>query len=276
MLLFWPPQISQRGRIFLPYTVRAVMSLHEGETLRLSTIHNSNGATSNQLVLSPIPQSARGDLWNLKASFDDRSGLLNDLIAFLHTQDIELLSVAATSRAGSTEFFVDIDLDLRLYVGEHDGRTENRSSGEVTWPRALYARLACQFIGDLKFRTDGKPNIYLRKNHVLANTAVGTAVPVMVPMAKGWVSLGTALVDKMREHFARDYPMTPRGPRRASAPPHWPRAHQSHRPAQYRSARGSNIRAAPIRLLYRAELRSHDRGSMQRDHGSPSEITFRS
>jgi hypothetical protein len=205
MYMFWKSQIIKRERLMIPYEMRALLALHNGCLLTVSQSSNSQAQLKNQILLSGIPHERRQDLWNLKACFKDRPGILADLTKLLGDYNIDIIESFATSRYQNSECAMDIIFDAQLYGSIFDLDSAARKRLPRAWLRELYARIVCQFIEDLSLRPDGKPNIYLKRNHLLARSVEHIHSRSVTEIKDGFLPIPRELLQEIRINYEQVY-----------------------------------------------------------------------
>src|SRR5262245_47628338 len=115
MYLFWRPQVIKREKLTIPYEMRAALALHNGCLVTLSQSSSTQPQLKNQILISTIPSERRQDLWNLRACFKERPGILTELTSLLVDHNIDMLEAFGTTRYQNSEFVVDLNFDAQLY-----------------------------------------------------------------------------------------------------------------------------------------------------------------
>lgn len=209
MYLFSKSQIVSSGKLYLPYSMRAALALHEGRVLHLSSNNDGENTFQNQVLLSSIPQNQRSDIWNLVVCFNARPGLLARLTEILTDQNIDIIDCAAATRNQNSQLVIDINFDAQSYSSDFDEDSSTRQLYPKLWLQELYTRIVCSFIEEIDFRTDGKPNIYLRKNEVMAKSIINLEHRHQCEIKGGFVTLPRSALDSIRGRFEEKYQNIP-------------------------------------------------------------------
>lgn len=207
MFLFDYLQKMYKGKIVVPYQMRAVLHLHEESRVSITSRVGSPSSFQNQLIITPFPPEQRVDLWNLKVSFRDRPGLIAEISKILSERDIQIVEFATLTRNQNNEAVMDINFDARNYVGEFDGSVEVRKKNPGKWLVELYSVIVSHFIEDIIFRPDGKPHIYLRRNDPLRESTINVKFQQSSVMRNGSISIPREIIREIRESFMNKYPL---------------------------------------------------------------------
>ena len=205
MLQFTKSQQVKKGCLYIPYQMRAALALHSGSRIFLSLPRSDANGIVNQLVLSPISHPKQSDLWTLKVVFRDRPRIIAELTSLLRESNLDIVDFRSTTRNQQHELVVHATFDAEFYESDFDGNTGARRKNSRLWLRELHARILAHFIDDLRFRSDGKPNIFIIRNHVLADSLNGHAQRHNAQISNGFVDVPQALVMRIREGFEENY-----------------------------------------------------------------------
>jgi glycine cleavage system regulatory protein len=205
MYLFSNAQIISRGRIIIPYEMRAALGYHEGCLVGISQSVNESALLQNQILVSSIPHAKRQDLWNLRACVRDRPGILTELTDFLTKFNLDIWDCYVATREQNSEFVVDLSLDAQFYESNLDLDSAGRKQLPRAWLREMYARIACNFIEDLALRPDGKPNLYLKRNHPLSRSVEKINSRETSEITSGSILLPTNIVASIFHSFEIAY-----------------------------------------------------------------------
>lgn len=205
MYFFSNPHIVKNERLFIPYEMRAALGYHKGCRVTISQVSNASSTLQNQILVSSIPNERRQDLWNLKVCFRDRPGLLTELCGFLTQFNLDIWDCHVATRAQNSEVVVHLDFDAQLYESDLDLESAERKKRPGIWLQELYARIACEFIHDLSLRPDGKPDIYLKRNHLLSRSVKNLIQREAVEVQGGGILVPQAMISKIRVSFERVY-----------------------------------------------------------------------
>jgi hypothetical protein len=206
MYLFSKAQTITNNQIYIPHFMRAALKIHEGSSLTLSSEVRDDSPLENQIILSGIERNLRSDYWNLKVSFRDRPGIVAELCTMLSSMKIEILSCSMITRDQNNEFTVNIDFCARHYSSDFDSDTLTRKSNPGQWPKELYTNILCTFIDEILFRRDGKPQIYIKYNHVLASSVENIQFIRTCKVTNGFVKLPQGTLEAIRSQFEPTYP----------------------------------------------------------------------
>lgn len=206
MYLFIRKQILLREKLYIPYFMRASLQIHDNSVLTLSSGIRKTSPYQNQLIISSIQAECRADFWNLKASFRDRPGIVAELMNLLARENIHLLETSIATRDSNDEFVIDLNFCAKGYKSEFDGDTFTRRNNAGQWPKELYARIVAMFIKDLVFRPDGKPIIYVKHNHVLADSIDKVNHIETCLIKNGLIRLPKGVISAIRSQFVEQYP----------------------------------------------------------------------
>lgn len=205
MYLFSRAQAITRSRLFIPREMRAALGYHNGCILAISQNENDQSTFHNQILISSIPHERRQDLWNLRACFRDRPGILTELTDFLTKFQLDIWDCYVTTREQNSEFVVDLSLDAQHYESTLDLNSARRKQLPRAWPRELHARITCNFIADLTLRPDGKPNLYLKRNHLLARSVEKLTLRDSCKVSDGAISIPTRVLESICRNFEEIY-----------------------------------------------------------------------
>jgi glycine cleavage system regulatory protein len=197
--------IAEGKLLYIPLYMRAMLAIHNKSDLWVSIGQTPERDKNNQIVISQIRPEMRRDIWNIRVSFRDRSGLLFELTQLLREQKINILHSPAITRDRNNEFVVDLEIDAGLYTSEFDYDSGTREKYRSIWLEELYTRIIVKFIADIKFRTDGKPNIYVRRNNLLADSIKSDVFIERCRLQDGFVTLPKNFIENIRSAVA-DYP----------------------------------------------------------------------
>jgi glycine cleavage system regulatory protein len=204
MLLFSPQQIVKGRVVLIPQHIRAALGFHSGLEVYLSTLEASDRVIKNEILVSPVPIKARGQLWRLRATFQDRPGILSELLGLLEDERIQVIYCRSHTIEQNELLTVELQLNADLSNVKPDSGPWLSAAGP-TLPD-LRSRILARFIEDIDFPFLDKPMLSIRRNIPLfrsktqldeAETAVLTATGVMLPRN---------ITDSIRDSFAQRYP----------------------------------------------------------------------
>lgn len=205
MYLFSASQVVRNERVVIPYEMRAILGYHQGCRVTLSYTANNYSILQNQILVSSIPHERRQDLWSLRACFKDRPGILTELTEYLTQFNLDIWSCYVATKDQNSEFVVDLDFDAQYYESQIDMTSAQRRERPRVWLQELYARIACQFIEDLALRSDRKPDIYLKRNHLLSRSVRNLVQRGVSEVQGGGISVSREMIETIKEKFIEVY-----------------------------------------------------------------------
>lgn len=156
--------IVERDEILLPNDLRANLNLNgDMDVYGVLLVNDHKKSNRIELLLSPIEDNLRNDLWIIQASFVDRVGLINDLSNFLKELNIDIISFKSAV-VGDNQLYVKMLINASHYVSTFDKDYGTRISEERNL-KALKAKIFSYFIEDVMFSPiNQKPYVLILKN----------------------------------------------------------------------------------------------------------------
>jgi hypothetical protein len=115
--------------------------------------------------------------------------------------NLDIWSCYVATRDQNRELIVDLDFDAQLYESQIDMTSAQRKDMPRGWLQELYARIACRFIKDLSLRPDRKPDIYLKRNHLLLRSTNNLVDRDMSEVQDGSLLLPRGMIDTIKNNF---------------------------------------------------------------------------
>jgi len=206
MRMFDVSQYVRTGHVRLPFAMRAALGWHTGLRLYVWT-HSGKKATDglhNQLSVSAYLPRVK-ELWHLSGRFRDRPGMMTELAGLLTELQVDVITCRASTQLENSEFMVDMELETSAYNSEYDLSSDERRKLPNRELREFYARLASKFIKEVVFGSDGKPQLTITRNPVLAGAIRADKHHEVTLREHGWITLPTDLMTAVRASFERRF-----------------------------------------------------------------------
>jgi glycine cleavage system regulatory protein len=206
MLLFSRLQVVHKEKIHVPAHIRAALGLHRDIRVYLSTVDASEASLRNEIIVSPVPIKARDELWRLRATFQDRPGILAELFQLLREEKIEIVSTRAHTLEQSGILSVELLLNTEFYQSPYlIGSPPRESAAGPTLPD-LRARIVATFINDLDRPFGSKPILSIRRNIPLYRSKMLIKDIERARVKEEGITLPENLLESIRQSFLQTYP----------------------------------------------------------------------
>lgn len=206
MLLFSRLQVVENRTIFIPDHIRAALGLLKGTELHVSTVKALPSSLKNEIILSPIPLHARGEIWRLRATFKDRRGILAELLQLLREENIDVVYSRTTVLEQGQILSVELQLNADAHVTHADsGSSQWENAAGPTLPD-LHGRILATFIEDLDFPFLAKPILSIRRNIPLYRSKIHQDERERAVIVDNRITISKSLEAYVRDSYKRVYP----------------------------------------------------------------------
>ena len=207
MYLFSKQQVVRNSQLYIPYSMRAALGIHNKAVVDITNVEiDNNNAIQTQLLFSVIRRHQRIDLWKLHIQLRDRPGILSEITSHLSSLNIDIVRSTSGTTKHNTQLLVDIDFDAQHYKSEFDLTVKERQVRPGLWLQELYVQLASILINDVEFGPDGKPRIYITPNHILSDSVSSAHEGMTTEVRGGYIDIPPGVLQHIVSAFEGQYP----------------------------------------------------------------------